>query len=1104
MQFRDFCPRFWRADNTDRKDLRPFLSECNLPAESHACLVAAAVFKTVEASNGAWWVRFLPSPPSFAKASDGCAALGNEKASYPQGGWERSKPWRRMSYYPEDGQAHLLTFVLAAYFLEEGFSEENAFVFGVIFAFVFDTNIAVVVGFENELHGFGEVGANFVAFFVKFVGLGGDSFGKGHEVADTLVAIVVVEVAEVGERATVGQVDGGEDSGEPLAVRRIAAMVFDNDVDVVIGSESREFVETVSDLFGGFFGCAVAVGVDPNGVAAKGLGSSDPGLVLVDCFVAFLFGHSSDLSFAIDHDEDVGHTEILHALIEVGEILFVFGFVFEELIDVFQGVDAVGLLGVFGPVEVAQIATLEHAVVGPLGEGDFEEGLLLVLGEGSGGERGGGSGGEKVATVHGTEGKGSWEENSNEKWGRRGRRRFGMTILGRFPCRNASPECLGKNSRHFAKNALILTNPKRMNQMMKKTRLVSTLLGVALAAGPVMAQKPAPNEDPEFLKQAALMVDRHVAALYKSKKLTVPEVVDDPTFLRRSFLVAAGRIPNLEEARAFLEIEDSDKRAALVSYLMNSDGYRSHMTNYVLDILRAQENFDGRRSSASPYMQYVHEAVSENKPWDVMARDLLASKGSIWAEENGAVGYFVRDKGMELDNLSNTMRIFTGTRMECAQCHDDPFGEYERMDFYHLAAFVTGQREINKGPWDKVWREVRDAKEERSDFGELVRWLGDNLHYSTLGGGGDGRIKLPKDYQYRDGDPGEMIGGKTPFGERKRTSDRKDDGNARETFADWVSSPKNPRFNATVVNRMWQRVMGRGVWEPVDEYKEPGDTVSPALVKDLVNLMQTLDYDLKAFQHVLLLTRTFQFAANPQAFDAGVPQSFNGRQLERMTAEQVWDSMVTLVKGNPDSLPKRQFGDAIVYDGRAVLVGQKTMSQLSKEILAIKSPGAYREYVNQLLDDMKYNGGGKKGKKKDSMEMMGGGGRPGPAKGMARASELQSPAPEGHFLRQFGQSDRILLDSATNEANMSQVLSMMNGHVEKMVVSNTKSALYQAIEAGSTDRDKVRYLYYAVLGRPPADDEMKLLMRDVIDGTEESYRNLASALLSTHEFLFVQ
>ncbi len=629
---------------------------------------------------------------------------------------------------------------------------------------------------------------------------------------------------------------------------------------------------------------------------------------------------------------------------------------------------------------------------------------------------------------------------------------------------------------------------------------VAVLLPTALVA---QEQKSGGNSpSAEQLRNSALMVDRHVAALYKSKKLPVPEVVDDATFLRRSFLVAAGRIPNLEEARAFLEIEDTDKRGALVSYLMNSDGYRSHMTNYVLDILRAQDRFgDIRTRDASPYLKWIHTSMAENKPWDTFAQELLGSRGSLWEENNGSVGYFVRDKGMELDNLANTMRIFTGTRMECAQCHDDPFGEYQRMDFYQLAAFTNGQTEVNSEAWKIVWRELREKNTERSELGHLVRWLGDNIHYTSLGGGGEGRIALPRDYQYRDGDPGEMVGGKTPFGKRERTSDNRAHGSSRETFAEWISSPDNPRFNATIVNRMWQRVMGRAIWEPVDEYKEPTETVAPALVGDLIKLMQSLDYDLKAFQNVLLLTKTFQFAANSEAFDAGVPQAFNGRQLERMTAEQVWDSMVTLVKGDPDSLPKRKFGNGVNYRGRLLQGGRKSMKTLAKELLAIKSPDKYYEYVETMLEEFESKGSGGES---DSASMMSGGVIQGPAKGMARASELQSPAPEGHFLRQFGQSDRLLLDSASNEANMAQVLSMMNGHVERMVVSNSDSALYKAIEAGSTDRDKVRYVYYAVLGRPPSDNEMKVLMRDVIDGSEASYRNLASALLSTHEFLFVQ
>ena len=625
------------------------------------------------------------------------------------------------------------------------------------------------------------------------------------------------------------------------------------------------------------------------------------------------------------------------------------------------------------------------------------------------------------------------------------------------------------------------------------------MLTAAGLASPLFGQEATPpNRDKEYLKKAAFNVDRHVAALYRTKKLSVPEVVDDPTFLRRSFLVAAGRIPTLEEARNFLEIEDEGKREMLTSYLMQSDGYRSHMQNWAFDLLRVTDNF-GNRNSAAPYVEFIRSAVANNMPWDTFAKKLIGSKGSAWEDGNGAVGYFIRDKGMPLDNLSNTMRIFLGERMECAQCHDSPFNKWERMDFYELAAFTNGQGEMNRGPWNQVWREERDSKTERSEFGRLVRWLGDTIHYPTLGGGGTGRIKLPSDYQYKDGDPGELIGGRTHFGSRIRSSDRRDDEYARKDFAEWMVDPDNDRFTVIIVNRMWERIMGNPIFNPVDEYVEPKDTVTPDLLVYLSGLMKELHYDLRAFQNVLLLTRTFQFAANPKAFEAGMPQAFNGRQLERMSAEQVWDSLVTLTAGNPDELPKRKYSDTVFYNNRPVLVGSKTMSQLSREVLSIKSAKEYRNYVTGLLAEMKSGGSGQS---RDMM--MGGGARPGPVRGMARASELPSPTPASHFLRDFGQSDRELIDSATKEPNMAQVLAVMNGHVEKMVTSNSNAAVYQALETGSTDRDKVRFLFYSILSRPPSDDEMTLLMRDVIDGSTDSYRNLVSALVSTHEFIFIQ
>ena len=194
-------------------------------------------------------------------------------------------------------------------------------------------------------------------------------------------------------------------------------------------------------------------------------------------------------------------------------------------------------------------------------------------------------------------------------------------------------------------------------------RFLATGFAVGFAFPALAQQSENKGPDMALLQKAAFNIDKHVANLYKRKKLKVPEVVDDATFLRRSFLVAAGRIPTLAEARMFLEIEDDDKRRMLANYLMSdkNDGYRSSMVNWVSDLLRLTDEFN--EGQAAPYVEFVHEAMGNNMPWNDFARQLLSAKGSGWSEGNGAVGYFVRDKGMPLDNLSNTMRIFTGERL---------------------------------------------------------------------------------------------------------------------------------------------------------------------------------------------------------------------------------------------------------------------------------------------------------------------------------------------------------------------------------------------------------------------------------------------------------
>lgn len=129
-------------------------------------------------------------------------------------------------------------------FFEEFFGGDDAIVFGEDFAFILNSDVAVVAVFEDDFEGFEVVSFGFVTRLIKFVGFGGNAFGEGHEVVDALVSIVVVEISEVWEGAAVVEIDLFEDLGHPCSVGREAAVVFNDDVDFVILSEGGEGVQT--------------------------------------------------------------------------------------------------------------------------------------------------------------------------------------------------------------------------------------------------------------------------------------------------------------------------------------------------------------------------------------------------------------------------------------------------------------------------------------------------------------------------------------------------------------------------------------------------------------------------------------------------------------------------------------------------------------------------------------------------------------------------------------------------------------------------------------------------------------------------------------------
>jgi len=639
-----------------------------------------------------------------------------------------------------------------------------------------------------------------------------------------------------------------------------------------------------------------------------------------------------------------------------------------------------------------------------------------------------------------------------------------------------------------------------MNQILKVALWTSLLSGCVCT--PTMAQLPTvmvqlpyqllqlKPDDPEFTKVASGQIDKYVIAELKRKQLRPPGMSSDEQFLRRTYLNIAGRIPTYEEAKAFLADEDEGKRLKLVSDLIDSDGYVMSMFHFWADILRAKDDF-GNGINGRAYQKWIRDSIEKNMPYDKMVHELVTAQGGMWEPGNGAVGYYVRDRGMPLDNMANTTRIFLGTQIACAQCHDHPHDKWSQMEFYQMAAFthnlsnLSSQRRYPSMDSPEA-RENPQARRLR----DIDRWVKYEFLDTYIVGDGAGRIKLPPDYKYKDGKPNEWIGARTMMGKSLRhLKEDKDMKESRNRLADWMISSENPNFTSVISNRLWKRVMGVGLVEPLDNFKKGTTASNPQLLAYLDKLMLHLKYDMKAFNKILYSSKAYQLATNPEQVDTRRPYYYQGYPLQRLSAEQIWDSLLAITIDQPDDAKSGRFTDAVMWRGRPVL-GNKTMSQMQKEVVAVQ-PENYPQYIRDLAKEMDKGYGG-------DMMMMGRRGRGGDA--LMRASELPSPTPPSHFLRKFGQSDREVIENSSKEGDVTQVLTLLNGHLEKHVTGNLNSVIMNKVRSASTPEEKVNVVFLSILTRMPTDSEMEFMKEEAERG-DDGAKNMIAALVNTSEFM---
>ncbi|MFT5465498.1 MAG: hypothetical protein ACI8UO_000593 [Verrucomicrobiales bacterium] len=704
-----------------------------------------------------------------------------------------------------------------------------------------------------------------------------------------------------------------------------------------------------------------------------------------------------------------------------------------------------------------------------------------------------------------------------------------------------------------------------------------------------------------FAASPSEQIDTLIQSGYEEHGVEPNEAAPDWVMVRRIYLDIAGRIPTRAEAATYIHSKDPEKHEKLVQQLLGSDGYVNHWFNFWADILRVNRTANNGQFITPYYSEFIKEFLRENRPYDEFVSDLLTTDGAAW--DSGAIGYYLRDRGMPLDNMSNTIRVFLGTRLECAQCHDHPFDSWTQMDYYQMAAFSYDMQSNYRPP---ILRDVqqyirgnqrvrgmergqqRQLAAYRQVFQEVMR----PLRYTSIQEL-DQELRLPDDYQYDNAAPKQVVEAKTMFGS--------DASPTLDDYADWMTSKDNPRFAKVIANRLWKEVFGIGLIEPVDELLDSTEASNSELMELLESQIKELDYDLKAFLNLLYNTEVYRRKASRAEVLPGESYYFSGPTLRRMSAEQIWDSFVTLINPEPDKRPEmavaaeqkrletahkihesiyalepEEFIEGVKAVGDTAGAGAQRSRELAAEAAQARADkdeakarqlareaNQYRGDVRSKVREHIYEAGWEKlvesgeaaevfgeeaaaGPMVGAMEarMMGMSQNRGAAAGATRAfqraqrerlleiaknlgitekeeirgfaeflvkmatqaqraANLPSPAPPGHFLREFGQSDRDVIENANDEASLPQALQLLNGPYAEALVNKYGVLARQVMNEDEPD-GKLNVIYLSLYSRYPTKVEREYMSPIIAEFGDEAYKDLVYAILNTQQFLFIQ
>lgn len=510
--------------------------------------------------------------------------------------------------------------------------------------------------------------------------------------------------------------------------------------------------------------------------------------------------------------------------------------------------------------------------------------------------------------------------------------------------------------------------------------------------------------------QPSNFVDEENFATLKRLRMNPSALCDDSAFVRRVHLDLTGLLPPAETAKEFVESTEPSKRAALIDRLLDSPEFNDFQTLRWADLLRVEEKTLDKKGVAV-FHDWIHKSFEDRKPLNKFAEELIAARGSTYKEPPAN---FYRALRKPEARAEATAQVFLGIRLQCAKCHNHPFDRWTQEDYYGWSNFFA------KIDYKIVENKRRDKNDKNEFSGEqIVQMKAENKD-----------VKNPE-----TGKPA----GLRFLGDAPATESSDDKQDRLQKLAVWLTAKENRKFAATQANRIWFQMMGRGIVDPVDDFRSTNPPSHPELLERLTEEFIASNYDVRHLMRLIANSKTYQLASTANETNVGDQFAFSHAEPTRLTAEQTVDGIASVL-GEPVEFGGHEAGTRAVQ-----LKGVR---------------GGFR-YAKAEIGDRFMSLFGKPGR-------------------------LQTCECE-----------------RSNSATLAQTFEMVSGELINELVGRKSTSFATRVAKKVAADEILAELYWAALSRAPTSDEQSVALKHVSSRNRplDGWQDIAWALLNSNEFL---